>query len=163
MVICMDDLKPGIIPTRFKAKISQELSFPAGAEKISIALAHTSQFQSLVLHFKSDRWRHVRFRRYACIAIAHSSRRADMSDQFLDSSGIPLFSEWQLDVFPVPRIYRHRIQQYIFAQALPEISVWLAQRKKLQHLGEESLRFSFDEEKDEFTKEIETRLQPHRN
>ena len=50
----VEENKPIIIPTRFKAKISHELSFPIGAEKISIALASVPQLAQLVLHFNSD-------------------------------------------------------------------------------------------------------------
>ena len=158
----MEDVKSIIIPTRFKAKISHELSFPIGAERLSKALLHTPQFNQLSLHFKSDRWRNVSFRRYACIGIEHSSRRVDMVDRFLDSAGVPLFNEWQVNVFPVPRIHRHLIHQHINDRALPEICEWLRKRDHTEQPGEESLAFFFDEEKDTFTSESQSRLQPRR-
>jgi hypothetical protein len=161
-VTCMEDVKSIIIPTRFKAKISHELSFPIGAEKLSKALSDTPQFMDLVLHFSSDRWRNVRFNCYPCIAIEHSSRNADMADRFVDSAGNPLFNEWMLNIFPVPRMHRHRVQQYIIDQALPEVREWLRKRGEMQQPGEESLKFLFDEEKDEFTSELQSRLSPRR-
>jgi hypothetical protein len=158
----MEDVKPIIIPTRFKAKISHELSFPIGAERLSKALLPTPQFSKLSLHFNSDRWRNVSFRRYACIGIEHSSRRADMVDRFLDSAGVPLFNEWQVNVFPVPRIHRHLIHQHVINRALPEICEWLCKRDEVERPGEESLTFFFDEEKDLFTPEHQSQLQPRR-
>jgi hypothetical protein len=62
-----------IIPTRLKAKISHELSFPIGAEKLSSALLGVPQFMKLSLHFKGDRWRLVRFRRFAASALSTSA------------------------------------------------------------------------------------------
>lgn len=157
----MEDAK-AIIPTRYKAKISHLLSFPIGAERVSNALVHTRQFGELVLHFKSDYWGDVRLRRYTCIAVERSSRRAAMADRFLNSAGVPLFNEWCVDVFPVPRTHRHLIQQHILSRALPEISDWLRQRDVLEQPGEESLKFIYDEEKDELTSERQSRLQPRR-
>jgi hypothetical protein len=158
----MEDFEPILIPTRFKGKISHELSFPVGAEKLSNALAHSPQYSRLVLHFHSDFRRRVRLGCYPCIGVMRASRYADMKNEFLDAAGIPLFNEWQLDVYPVPRIHRHLIQQHIINRALPEISEWLRKRDEIEHSGEESLKFFFDEEKDEFTPELQTRLQPQR-
>ena len=158
----MDDLKPIIIPTRYKAKISHELSFPIGAEKISKALSDTPQIGELVLHFNSDRWRRVPHGRYSCIRVMHSSRRADMKDKRLDAAGVPLFSEWEIGVYPVPRTYRHRIQLYIVDCALPEMREWLRKRAEIPLLGEESLKFFFDEERDEFASEVNEQLHPVR-
>jgi hypothetical protein len=85
-----------------------------------------------------------------------------MADRFLDSAGIPLLDEWRVDVFPVPRTHRHVIQQHILSRALPDISDWLRQRDELEQPGEESLKFIYDEEKDELTSEHQSRLQPRR-
>ena len=119
----MEDVKPIIIPTRFKAKISHELSFPIGAEKISKALSGLPQILDLVLHFKSDRRHNTRLHSYACIRAAQRSRYAELGNKFQDPTGLPLFNEWQIEVFPVPRVHRHRIQQQIIACALPEMDV----------------------------------------
>jgi len=158
----MDGLKPIIIPTRYKAKISHDLSFPVGAEKISKALSDTPQIRELILHFNSDRWHQVAYKRYACIGVMHSSRRAAMADMHLDAAGVPLFSEWEIDVHPVPRICRHRIQRYIVDHALTEMRDWLRKRAEIPLLGEESLKFFFDEERDEFSSEVNEQLHPQR-
>ena len=158
----MDDLKPIIIPTRYKAKISHELSFPIGAEKISKALSDTPQIGELILHFNSDRWRQVAHKRYACIGVMRSSRRASIGEKHPDVTGVPLFSEWEIHVSPVPRVHRHRIQQCILDRGLPEIRKWLYIRAGIQMPGEETLRFSFDEEKDEFASEANEELHPQR-
>jgi hypothetical protein len=82
-----------------------------------------------------------------------------MGERFSDSAGVPLFNEWEVSVYPVPRVHRHSIQQYIIDTALPKINEWLRERAELQLPGEHILTFFFDERKDEFTPESD--LQPH--
>jgi hypothetical protein len=130
------------------------------SREISMALQDTPQITNLVLHFKSDRRRLVRSGKYACMAVQRSSRHAGMADRYLDSAGIPLFSEWEVSVFPVPRTYRHSIQQCIINTALPQINGWLHERAEAHQSGEQSLTFFFDEQREEFTSEIEEQLQP---
>ena len=158
----MEDVKPIIIPTRFKGKISHEMSFPIGAEKVSKALLDAPQFSDIILHFKTPQQRQIYLRSYACIGITRSSRRAEMAEKFLDSNGIPLFNEYELEIYPVPRIYRHRIQEHIIDHALPAVNEWLHHRARFRQPGEETLTFLFDEEKDDFTAKIDTHLQPQR-
>ncbi|HEX4007179.1 MAG TPA: hypothetical protein VHX60_13470 [Acidobacteriaceae bacterium] len=158
----MEDAKQIMIPTRSKAKISHLLSFPIGAERISKALADTPQMAKLYLHFHSDRWGHVRSGRYPCVRVQQSSRRAEMAERFADSAGVPLFNEWEVSVYPVPKIHRHGIQQNIMNVALPQINEWLRMRAELQQPGEQSLTFFFDERKSEFTSESEMQLHPVR-
>jgi hypothetical protein len=158
----MEDAKQIMIPTRSKAKISHLLSFPIGAERISTVLAGTPQITRLVLHFNPDSWGNVRSGRYPCIRVRHSSRRAAMAEQFVNSAGVSLFNEWEVSIFPVPKIHRHSIQQYIINTALPEVNEWLCKHAVLEQPGEYSLTFSFDERKSEFTAESEMQLHPLR-
>jgi hypothetical protein len=152
------DVKTVIIPTGTKAKISHELSFPIGAERISLALASTSQLPQLVLHFRRDYFNGVRFGRYPFLRV-HYSRREKPSD-LLSPPVASLFSEWQIWVWPVPRILRHHIQQYIVDSGLPRIKQWLDHHVNLAQPGSESLTFLFDEKKEEFVTERGSRLQP---
>jgi hypothetical protein len=158
----VEEVKQIMIPTRSKAKISHLLSFPIGAERISKALADTPQIAKLSLHFHSDRWGHVRTGRYPCIRIQHSSRRAEMAERFTDLERVPLFNEWEVSVYPVPKIHRHTIQQLIANIALPQINEWLRTRAELRQPGEYSLTFRFEELKNEFTSESEMQLNPLR-
>jgi hypothetical protein len=156
----MEDVKTVIIPTRTKAKVSHELSFPIGAERISMALASVMQLPQLVLHFRSDRWNQVRFGHYPFLSVTYSGK--EWTNNPVDSSGIPLFNRWEIEVNPVPRILRHRIQQYILDSALPQIRQWLDQRADLAHEGSDTLDFFFDEEKEEFVPKLLARPQPLR-
>ena len=156
----MEDVKTAIIPTRTKAKISHELSFPIGAERISVALAAATQLPQLVLHFRPDYFNGVRCGRYPFLRVQYS--RAEKPIDFIPPSVASLFNEWQIVVWPVPRVFRHRIQQYILDLALPQIKQWLDQRVNLAQPGSESLTFLFDEKKEEFVPEQLVRLQPMR-
>jgi len=158
----VEEVKEIMIPTRSKAKISHLLSFPVGAERISKALADTPQIAKLFLHFQSDRWGHVRTGRYPCIRVQHSSRHAEMAERSKDSAGVPLFNEWEVSIYPVPKIHRHTIQQLIVNIALPQINEWLRTRAELQQPGEQSLIFHFEELKNELTSESEMQLNPSR-
>ena len=158
----MEEVKQIMIPTRSKAKISHLLSFPIGAERISKALADTPQIAELLLHFQSDRWGHVRTGRYPCIRVQHSSRHAEMAERFPDSAGVPLFNEWEVSVYPVPKIHRHTVQQHIVNIALPQINEWLRRRADLQQPGEHSLTFRFEELKNDFKSESEMQPNPLR-
>lgn len=49
----MEEIERIIIPTLSRAKISRNLSYPIGAERISAALASAAQLPKLKLHFYS--------------------------------------------------------------------------------------------------------------
>jgi hypothetical protein len=156
----MEDVKTVIIPTRTKEKISHELSFPIGAERISIALASAPQLPELVLHFRSDRWYQVRLGHYPILSVRYSGKNWAYNP--VTFSGIPLFNKWEIEVNPVPRPFRHRIQQYILESALPQIRQWLDQRADLAHEGTDTFGFFFDEGKEEFVPNLLARPQPLR-
>jgi hypothetical protein len=155
----MEEVSTVIIPTRTK-KISHELSFPIGAERISVALGSVEQLPQLVLHFSSDYFNRVRSGHYPFLWVRYRGRELPINP--VSSSGIPLFNKWEIAVGPVPRVLRHRIRQYVLDTALPQIKQWLDQRVDLAHSGSESLTFFFDEKKEEFVLEQIARRQPMR-
>jgi dsDNA-binding SOS-regulon protein len=157
----MEDVKPVIIPTRIKDKISHELSFPIGAERISIALASVKQLPQLVLDFCSDRFGQVRLGHDAFLSVRYAGREKPVNP-ISSYSGIPSNNKWEIVGRPVSRIFRHRIQLYILDSALPQIKQWLDQRVNLDHEGSEALGFFFDEKKEEFVSKQRARLQPVR-
>ncbi len=159
-MVAVEDTRPIIIPTRYKAKISGELSFPIGAEKISAALASVPQLSKLVLQFGSDYKQKTRSGRYTCLRVRYA--RLSLPVNPLSSSGIPLFNEWEIEVKPVPRSHRHRIQEHILHIALLQIERWLLERTQLEQRGSDSLTIVYDEENELFSEEQETRLEPIR-
>ena len=159
-MVAVEDTRPIIIPTRYKAKISGELSFPIGAEKISAALASVPQLSKLVLQFGSDYKQKTRSGRYTCLRVRYA--RLSLPVNPLSSSGIPLFNEWEIEVKPVPRTCRHRIQEHIVHVALPQIERWLLERSTLEQRGSDTLVLSYDQQNDTFSVEQESRLEPLR-
>ena len=157
----MENINSFIIPTSYRSKISHELSHPVGAEKISIALASTTQLHELVVHFSSDYRNLVRSGNYTILSVRYFGATKRLG--LLSSSGIPLINKWQINVSPVPRILRHKTHQYILDVALPTMKQWLDQRTHLAHEGSEILTFFFDGDKEEFSSKQESNLEPMRN
>jgi hypothetical protein len=144
-----------IIPTCSRAKIARYLSYPVGAEQISAALAATPQFPELKLCF----WRFDKLRpgQYEFI-------RAQYSIGGLASAfGGPKLPTFEIKVRAVPRIFRHRIKEYIVETALPQIAQWLVERAGLEQPGGDALDFSYDEIGEEFIPRTFTHLEPVRN
>src|SRR5271163_3330248 len=101
----MNDDRQLIIPTRFKGKVSQNLSYPAGAKEVSEALISVPQFSELQLSFWTFQFR-------------HEWPRGDYV--FLEFGPTSLWpTHWLIEVKPVPRVMRHRFHQYIAETALP--------------------------------------------
>ena len=159
-MVAVEDTQSIIIPTRSKAKISHELSYPIGAERISVALASVAQLPALVLHFRGDWYDRLRFGRYPYLRVVYSRIPKPINPE--SASGIPLFNEWEIIVKPVRRSSRHKIQQHMLTAALPQVEEWLRQRADLMQPGNDILTFFYDEDSDIFSEERETRLQPIR-
>ena len=146
----MEDAEKVIIPTLSKAKISRNLSYPIGAEQISAALAATPQLPMLQLHFYSGfnhrlRRGHYEFLRVEYLNQATPSEKWPISRLY----GRPPQYRWEIIVQPVPRVFRHKIKQYIVDSALPQIALWLIERSLLAQRGNDVLAFFYDEEADE--------------
>ncbi len=150
-----------IIPTLYKAKISHELSYPIGAERISAALRSAAQFTELQLRFTGHYGDNLRKGHYWFLSV-HFAGKATSAAKFLDSLGRPLFYEWEIWVQPVPRVLRHKTMQYITASALPHIRTWLEEREHIAQQGRESLQFFYDERTEEFIPKQETSPAPVR-
>jgi hypothetical protein len=107
-----------------------------------MALAAAPQLPELILHFRSDRWNQVRFGHYPFLSVTYSGKNWGYNPVAL--SGVPLINKWEIEVNPVPRTVRHRIQHYILDSALPQIRQWLDQRADLAHDGTDTLGFFFE-------------------
>jgi hypothetical protein len=157
----MEDVQQVIIPTLSKAKISRHLSYPIGAERISVALAATPQLLMLKLHFYSGlssglRWKYYEFLRAEYLNQASPSAEWPISSLY----NRPPQYRWEIVVQPVPRIMRHRIKQYIADSALPQIAQWLITRSQLAQRGNDILAFFYDDKADEFLFRELTHLEP---
>jgi hypothetical protein len=157
----MEDAQQITIPTLSRAKISRNLSYPIGAEHISLALAGTPQLPMLKLHFYSGlgiglQSGHYEFLRVEYLNQVRPSEKWPISSLYKR----PPQYRWEIVVQPVPRILRHRIKHYIVDSALPQIEDWLIERAQLSQRGNDILAFFYDEKTDEFTAPQLTHLEP---
>lgn len=158
----MKEIEPQLIPTLSKAKISGRFSYPVGAEQLSSALASSSQFQELRLHFYSSKsnhalgWGHYEFLRVEYLNSAKPAEEWPIQSLYQR----PPQYRWEVVVQPVPRLLRRVIRQYIIEHALPAISRWLAERAGLKQKGSDMLTFFYDEKTAEFASRSLTRLEP---
>jgi hypothetical protein len=113
---------PLIIPTRYKAKIGKELSYPLGAEVLSRALAGLPMFAHLSIWFGSG----SSTPRKICtetqnrvVSVAYSCTRS-----FTMSFG----PSWTIRVTAVPRETRAQIKEMLLESGLEQIRTWLEKK-----------------------------------
>lgn len=158
-----------IIPTLSRAKIPRNLSYPVGAGAISEVLVSVAQFQELKLIFysskfdigvRSGRYEH---RSYEFLRVEYLNNAKPGEEWPVKSLfARPPQSRWEVVVQPVPRVLRHKINQYIVKFALPEVRRWLTERTQLSRQGRDLLAFFYDEKAEEFTPRALNRLEPQR-
>jgi hypothetical protein len=156
-------VQPYIIPTLSRAKMSQHLSYPVGAAAVSVALTSAIQLPDLKLHFYfwSDFWLrngHYEFFRVEYLKNAMPAEQWPISNLFKR----PPQYQWEIVVQPVPRVNRHRINEYILESALPGVASWLSEREELAQQGSDLLTFFYDEKAEKFESRPLTRLEPLR-
>lgn len=159
----MEDVQPYMIPTLSRAKISHHLSYPVGAAAVSVALASVVQLPDLKLHFYfwSDlglRSGHYEFFRVEYLNNATPAEEWPISSLYKR----PPQYRWEIIVQPVPRVNRHRINEYILESALPGVKNWLSERTELAQQGSDLLTFFYNEKEEKFESRPLTRLEPLR-
>src|ERR1700675_5145694 len=160
----MGEIQSVIIPTLSRAKISRNLSYPIGAERISAALGSSAQMPELKLHFYSGfdfglRKGHFEFLRVEYLNNARPAEEWPIRSLY----GRRPQYRWEIVVQPVPRPLRHRIKQFIVETALAQIAGWLGERVQLAQRGTDILAFFYEEKTEEFTPRQLTRLEPLRH
>ena len=128
-----------------------------------MALEAVLQLPELKLHFYfwSDQWLrrgHYEFLRVEYLNNATPAEEWPISDLYQR----PPQYRWEIVVQPVPRVNRHRINQYILESALPAVGRWLSERAQLAQQGSDMLTFFYDEKVEQFESRTLTRLEPLR-
>lgn len=160
----MESVQLYIIPTLSRAKISRHLSYPIGAAAVSMALASVTQLPELKLHFyfwsdNSLRRGHYEFLR---VEYLNNALPAPSDWPIWHLYKRPPQYRWEIIVQAVPRVNRHRINQYILETALPHVGIWLSERTGLSQQGNDLLTFFYDEKAEKFESKPLTRLEPLR-
>lgn len=152
-----------VIPTASRVKISQKLSYPLGAEALSLALVSVPQREDIRLHFYWWSDRGLRRGHYEFLRVEYLNNVRPLQEWPIWSLyQRPAQGRWEIVVQPVPRTVRHRVKQYIEDFALPQIAQWLNFRKDLTQQGGDILAFFYDEESEDFVVRPLTRLEPRR-
>jgi len=160
----VEEIQQFTIPTLSRTKISRNLSYPIGAEQISLALASTAQLPEIKLHFFSSKFNiglrngHYEFLRVEYLNNARPAEKWPVTSLY----GRPPQWRWEIVVQPVLRLVRHRVKQYILNSALPQIAIWLGEHACLDQQGSDILAFFYDEKSEEFIPRRLTHLEPSR-
>ncbi len=102
-----------MIPTEYKSKISNKLSWPLGTEKLSEAFEGLSQFSDFTLWFSGyDQSKVSTKNEIPVISIEYSFIRL--------GCGSP---KWRIRIYPVPREFKHRIKE-LMDQGFPQLREW---------------------------------------
>lgn len=136
-----------LIPTSFKSKLPHTLSYPIGAEGVSLALKDVPQFGEFTLSFWF--WSQARpdvERSYSVFEISYSRGAKSIHSGKHDIESRRLESKWKITVRPVSRNRRHLIKAKIQDEALPLAKTWLLENADRDEIGDLTLSFSFDEE-----------------
>lgn len=140
-----------VIPTASRAKISHKLSYPVGAECISVALASVPQIADIRLHFFSGIDIQLRGGYYEFLRVEYLNGVRPLQDwPIWTLYRRPEQGRWEIVVNPVPRTVRHQVKQYIVDTALTHIAKWCIHRKELTQRGGNILAFFYDEKANEF-------------
>ena len=152
-----------VVPTASRAKISRNLSYPIGAERVSALLVSAVQLADIKLHFYSGIDVQFRSGHYEFLRVEYLNNVRQVQEWPISTLyKRPTQSRWEIVVQPVPRTLRHRVKEYIVDFALTQIAHWLAQRAELAQQGNDILAFFYDEKTQEFVTRQLTRLEPLR-
>lgn len=152
-----------VIPTASRVKISRKLSYPVGAESISLALVFVPQLAEIRLHFYSGFDIQIRSGHYEFLRVEYLNGVLPLQDWPIAALfKRPAQERWEIVVQPVPRSVRHRIKQYILDSALKQIAQWFVRRSELTQRGGDILAFFYDQKSEDFVVRHLTRLEPLR-
>jgi len=150
-----------LIPTRYKRKLPNTLSYPLGAEALSIAFAGVPQFSDLGVTFSFySRLNALKSTIYQVINIHYSRSAMDLTTGKTALEYGWLEKKWEITVGAVPRDRRYFIKGLLEREALPLARTWLIEKGDCEEVGGLTLTFSFDEEQEILKVERDSRLSP---
>lgn len=133
-----------MIPTGRKSKIPKTHSYPLGAKALSDALVGVPQWDYLKINFCRT-WQGFAKSRIPCAPYVVLSVSYD---------GYGYGLGWTMQVSPVPRLLKHKVQVKLIAEALPKIRKWLESNPgSLDREGGRRLTFFFEELSGDLTTE----------
>ena len=136
-----------IIPTGFKSKLPQALSYPIGAEILSAAFAGVPQFDLLnVDFFFYSKMRPEVVGNYPVLELRYWRGAKTIHTRPEQLENGVMKRSWSIMVRPVPRVRRHLIRTQLTDAALPAARAWLDRNAGCVGEGSLELTYLFDEE-----------------
>lgn len=127
--------KEFIIPTKYKSEVSSRLSWPLGASEITKRLIHVPQINQIQLSFspsygspQQGKWPP----NFPIVEIRHSHPPLIAGN-----------SDWEINVYPVPRNLRAKIREVLMVSGfamITRITRWLFENQKFSG-GPSYMRF----------------------
>ncbi len=134
-----------LIPTKSKAKLPKDLSYPVGAELLSEALKDIDQYKSLTVDFFDQPFiRKSQFQEQidnnGCIPILWACY--DGSDYCCEDG--QYHKTWDITVFPVPRDTKNVVKEKIIHEGFPILISWYSKKTPPSFRGQKSCSLGFD-------------------
>jgi hypothetical protein len=123
-----------MIPTQFKSKLPKTLSWPLGAEAVTIGLGDAPHAGEASLWFSSAPvWRASEFKRMLHEAEPYPVLVAEYRPEIRmpyggskEMGALGLYdAKWQIHVNPVPRAWRSTVSALLRENGLPQVADWL--------------------------------------
>lgn len=140
-----------LIPTKYKCKLPDSMSYPIGAELISSAFIGVPQFDSLELWFSfynSVRKSKVRQENIPyevfIVSMSHPIKSLTSPNQTIKEG---FYDEnWKIHIYPVPRKFKAIAKQFLINEAIPLAKKWMeAPRTEIWKTGRKEFRVMFKE------------------
>jgi hypothetical protein len=150
-----------LIPTQYKTKLPHTVSYPLGAEALSVAFADVPQFSDMTVRFWFYSQKNcTRSKTYKVLQISYSRSAMALTTGDTALRNGWLEKKWQIVVEPVPRERKHFIKGLLEREALPLARTWLIENGNRDEIGGLTLAFSFDEETEMLKVEKSSYLSP---
>ena len=138
-----------MIPTIYKEKIPKMLSYPIGAEALSIALAGTPQIEHLSIYFygdfKIDKTKEIK-KTYSILEVEYTF---DFPDRNAPNKWIAsgyYSPKWKITVNAVPCELKSEVRNLLEIKAFPQLTKWMLDNQKIHGRHENAaIVFKFDE------------------
>ncbi len=153
-----------IIPTGYKSKLPQTLSYPIGAEILSAAFGGVPQFDSLSVDFSFySQLQPDILEKYPVLELRYWRGAKSIHTRAVELHDGAIRKTWSIKIHPVPRVRRHLVRTQLTEAALPAARAWLDRNAASDGEGSLKLVYSFDEETQLLTASETSHLGPERS
>lgn len=118
-----------MIPTKYRTKIPQSLSYPIGTELLTEALADVPQLEHLTVSFFHMIRAHKKLHPFPVIEVRYRNFNITLGtpEEFIARG---MYDEtWELTVRAVPREQKFVVKQLLLAEGLPKLAAWLQAKR----------------------------------